>query len=182
MRTCHFCGRSDATNRLREASDVAWVCDACAWLASRSDAITVSPLSESDLELVLAWRSHPSVYRHFKSQDGPLAWENHVEWFENREPERFDYVIRFDGRRVGVVSIDSNDYASIYIGDISARNEGVAATALQWLVKRVADERDVRAEIHEDNDPSLSLFRKCGFERVGRDGEWLQFKYFHGDS
>lgn len=152
-------------------------CRPCLELRSGDASTYVRPLSESDLELVLAWRSIPDVYRYSRSQDGPLDWKDHVDWFEKRPPTREDFVIHHAGRRVGVVALDTEDAISIYLGDTSARGEGVASKVIRWACNRFEHRTPIDAEVHEQNDASRRLFERCGFEEVERDGEWFMYRY-----
>jgi len=143
----------------------------------QSQPTTILPLNRDDLELVLAWRSNPEIYRYFRQQDGPLDWEEHVNWFESRSPERYDFVIHYDGRRVGVVSLDASNRVGIYIGDFSAHNQGVATNTLDWLCDRFKDRTPLIAEIHKSNASSKQLFIRCGFQQQGCEGQWLRYVY-----
>jgi RimJ/RimL family protein N-acetyltransferase len=134
-------------------------------------------MSRSDLELVLAWRNNPVVYEHFVDQDGPIRWEDHVRWFENRDPDRLDYVARYDGRRIGVVGVDESDFVSVYVGEPALWGEGLGTRLLNWLTARHGAERDLSAKIHADNERSRHLFKRCGFERFGRDHDWLVYTH-----
>lgn len=139
--------------------------------------VEISPLSEDDLELVLAWRSNPEVYRHFRQQTSPLDWDEHTEWFESRLPDRHDFMIHFNKRRVGVISIGADDEVGIYLGDFSAHGKGIATAALNWLCERFDHRRPLTAEIHEDNEASQQLFHRCGFEKVKKEEEWIEYSY-----
>jgi len=171
MNVCAECGLP--MNREHEDER----CEACAALASRDSSVTVAPLARTDLELVLAWRSNPEVYRHFRGQDGPLVWEDHVKWFESRDERRQDFVVRYDRRRVGVVSLDADDAVSVYLGDVSARGQGVATNAVRWLCGRLADRTPLHADVHPDNDASKRLFERCGFEREEQTDGWIRYVY-----
>jgi RimJ/RimL family protein N-acetyltransferase len=152
-------------------------CGACTALADRDPAVSITPLERADLELVLAWRSNPDVYRHFRHQDAPLTWDEHVEWFESRDERRQDFVIRYEERRVGVVSLDADDAVSVYLGDIAARGRGVATNAVKWLCDRFADREPLHAVVHTDNKASVRLFERCGFEHEGESDDWAQYVY-----
>ncbi|WP_439028732.1 GNAT family N-acetyltransferase [Haloarchaeobius sp. DT45] len=153
-------------------------CGPCLQLFDESNgAVSVRPLSRDDLELVYAWRSNPLVYEHFREQDSPLDWDSHVSWFNSRDASRFDFVIHYDGRRVGVVSLDSADKSGIYLGDISSRGDGVATRALNWLCSRFAGERPLYATIEESNDASRRLFERCGFVCDGVEDGWEHYEY-----
>jgi len=134
-------------------------------------------MDPDDLELVLAWRSNPKIYRHARSQDSPLEWESHLSWYESREASRHDFIIHYEGRRVGVVSIAANDEISVYLGDFSTHGKGVATAALGWICERFEYRSPLIAEIHEENDASKRLFEGCGFQHRDRDGEWIEYRY-----
>lgn len=175
MTTCEDCGRSVDDGD----SDTAR-CGPCRRLRDRD--ISVAPMSDDDLELVLAWRCNPEIYRYFRGQAEPLSWDDHVAWFESRTPERFDFVVSFEGRRVGIVSLDADDEVSVYLGDVAARGHGVATAAVEWLCDRFTDRTPIYAEVHRDNDSSKRLFERCGFERLpdkreDDDGAWLRYVY-----
>lgn len=175
MSRCPECRLSTDDDAISGESDLR--CEACCEAASGGTRVHHTPLERGDLELTLAWRSHPDVYHHFRRQEGPLDWENHVAWFESRSSGRYDFMIHYAGRRVGVVSLNVDDQISIYIGDHSAREHGVATKSLQWLCRRFRDREPLIAEVHENNYSSRQLFERCNFERTERDGEWLIYAY-----
>lgn len=172
MSACNNCGQPTET-----ASDTRSLCEPCTTLSERATPIRITPMETKDLELVLAWRSNPKIYRHFRRQDRPLNWENHLSWYDSRDASRHDFLIHYGGRRVGVVSITAAEKTSIYLGDFSAHGQGVATAALGWLCKRFENRSPLIAEIHEDNDPSKQLFEGCGFQQHGRDGEWITYRH-----
>jgi len=130
-----------------------------------------------DLELVLAWRSNPHIYRHFYHQEGPINWDDHITWYESRHPDRHDFIIKYESRRVGVVSITKEDKISIYLGDISARGHGVAMDAIKWICGRFEHRTPMVANIHEENGPSKRLFERCGFSERNRNEKWIEYVY-----
>ena len=175
MATCDDCRlpieRSLSTGKKRV------LCDPCSSLHDLDFSIRMRPVERGDLELLLAWRSNPKIYRHFRVQDEPLSWGEHVEWYESRSDNRYDFLIWYEKRRVGVVSIDADDEVGIYLGDFSAHGHGIATAALEWICDRFADRTPLTAEIHENNEPSKHLFKRCGFEKSGADGDWVQYIY-----
>lgn len=177
MNTCDDCGQTSATRCIDNNDEARELCEPCIGLARDDRPLRVSPLKPDDLELVLAWRSNPEVYHHFRQQEGPLDWNKHVAWYESRDSDRYDFVVYYEGRRVGVVSIDHNDEVGIYLGDFSAHGHGVATAAMEWLCDRFKDHWPLFAEVHKENDASRLLFERCGFQQKGRDDEWLQYVY-----
>lgn len=153
------------------------LCNSCKKVIEGDPGIQLTSIERNDLELVLAWRSNPEIYRHFRQQEGPLNWDEHIAWFESRADDRYDFVIHYDGRRVGVVNINQQDEVGIYIGEFSARGTGTATKALKWLCDRFAERVPLFAEIHKNNDVSKRLFHRCGFQQKNSDGEWLIYIY-----
>lgn len=137
--------------------------------------VTLRPLSPSDLDLVLAWRSNPKIYEHFEEQDSPIDWETHLTWYASRPPNQIDLMICYQGRRVGIVNVDSDGDVSIYVGEVALWDNGIAKAALQQLIERV--DRKLTARVHESNERSRALFESVGFELVCRDGEWHDYSY-----
>lgn len=180
-RTCDNCdnavnGASERSNPRADAK----LCDACAHLAEskRTPApVTIRPMERSDLELVLAWRNNPRIYEHFADQDGSIRWSDHVNWFETRSERREDYLIEYGERRVGVLSVDADNYVSIYVGEPPLWEHGIGTDAIEWLIRRRAPERELRAEVHENNKPSRRLFERCGFTVTGSNQDWIQYEY-----
>lgn len=140
-----------------------------------SNKIELRPARLEDLELMLAWRSDPEIYNHFREQESPLNWENHVNWFVNRSSDRYDFIIRYGGRRVGVVNLDKENYVGVYIGEKSLWGEGIGTTAVNELCKKF-DKESFYAEINSENRGSQKLFEKCGFEKVNESDGWLKYK------
>jgi RimJ/RimL family protein N-acetyltransferase len=130
-----------------------------------------------DLELMLAWRSNPEIYRHFKEQDGPLEWSEHLDWFRSRHENREDFIIEYKGRRVGSVSIDEEGYIGVYIGETAAQGDGVGEYAVKWLIEEYAGDRELKAEIKDENEVSMALFESLGFKEIDREGSWIKYSY-----
>jgi len=172
MSECDNCGRP-----IKNKNSTHSLCEPCKLLSERTPPIRMTPLDTDDLELVFAWRSNPKIYRHFRKQDAPLNWENHLSWYESRAAGRHDFIIHYDGRRAGVVSITTDDEVGIYLGDFSAHGNGVATAALKWLCKRFRYRTPLIAEIDENNHPSKRLFERCGFQQCGCDEEWVEYSY-----
>lgn len=182
MAKCSYCNGKFAKTKLTtlDRGTILQLCPACHNLSDPQkspSSLLVRPMEEDDLELVLAWRNNPEIYEHFVEQEGIIAWDDHVKWYESRPADRRDYIIRYQDRRVGVVSLDESDFVSIYIGEIPLWGEGIASRMLNWLTKRHHPDRSLQAEIHMNNKRSQELFEKCGFVQSDRDGDWIIYKY-----
>lgn len=153
------------------------LCDPCLSLHNFDSSTRIRPIERDDLELLLAWRSNINIYRHFRAQNEPLEWEEHVTWYESRPDSRYDFLIQYDGRRVGVVSISSDDEVGIYLGDLSAHGHGLATAALEWICDRFENRIPLTAEVHKNNEPSKRLFKRCGFKKSDTERDWILYIY-----
>ena len=148
--------------------------------------------NESDLPLILAWRSQEKVYQGFYQQKAPLEWEEHKNWWASRNSGWKEFIIVLvedtEMRDVGVVTIGQLDHWSpelgVMIGEVSLWNKGLGTEiikiTLEWLQEYAMSHHHITAchtTILDNNIASIKLFKKCGFERLGvaREGEsWYQ--------
>lgn len=128
-----------------------------------------------DLELVLAWRSNPQVYEHFREQSDPLNWNDHLSWFSSRPNGRYDYIIEYNGRRVGSVNLTPDSFVGVYIGEVDLWGEGIGTSAIEWICQRHSRE-EFFAEIHEENTASQAIFEQCGFEKHDASDDWIIYR------
>ena len=127
--------------------------------------MTIRPITEDDLELLLAWRMlNPETAA--KGNRTPV-WQEHVDWFRDGYGKRLDYVICNEQRRVGFVSIRLDVPAiSIHLAEPGLRRKGIASEscilAMEQLRKLGGDH--CYAEIHRENLASQRFFQNLGFE------------------
>jgi RimJ/RimL family protein N-acetyltransferase len=173
---CDNCQLPGEGTQIRINGDNKKVCEHCSRLF-QENSIYVTTIDKDDLELVLAWRSNPDIYRYFRQQDGPLHWQEHKEWFNSQDNDRYDFIIHYQNRRIGVVSLNRDDEVGILLGDYSARRQGIATQVLHWICNRFKSRLPLKAEIHEENEASQQLFKQRGFEQIDSDDGWLQFVF-----
>lgn len=150
--------------------------------------VSLREARDEDLELLLAWGSHPQVTRFLPSRPPALTWELHFSWWKVRQ-HRMDWIVMVDDgktrpRAVGAVHIrDLKAMApeiGLYVGEIALWGKGIGREALElamdWAWKQGI--RTLRAVIHPRNRRSLPLFQGLGFVRIGtgRRGQWLYEK------
>lgn len=132
---------------------------------------------ESDLELILSWRSHPDIYKYFRVQKAPFSWKEHVTFWKNRK-HRIDFIILLSEekkwRKVGTLNLSQLDTDSpaigILIGELTLQHKGVGSKALQIALRWLETKKYVQAfaEIHSSNIASQKLFMKKGFKKVNQ--------------
>lgn len=133
----------------------------------------------------MAWRSNPLVYEGFYMQNQPLTWEEHLHWHKDRNQDWRTFIIEYDGRKVGIITIGQLDHWSPeigwYIGEVSLWNQGVATEAVRQGLEYIKSYgRDAaHTTILKSNKASLKLAKNLGFKILGnaREGEvWLTKK------
>jgi RimJ/RimL family protein N-acetyltransferase len=149
--------------------------------------ITIREVTDTDLELLMAWRSNPLIYKFFYIQKKPLKWQEHHSWWISRVNRR-DWMIlikeRNITRRVGSVNITrldtDNPEVGVFIGELCLWGKNIGRCAvlhvLKWA-KSMAYKR-AYARIIENNIGSIKLFESLGFKKTkkGRVGEWVYEK------
>jgi len=136
-----------------------------------------------DLELILAWRSNPLIYKWFYQQKGPLKWEDHFFHWSEKKPRK-DWIIKYNGRKVGsvfVVFMEGIADVGIYVGEVTLWGKGIGnaalAQAVLWL--RGQKYREARARINKENTVSKIVFEKAGFIYEGdwpEDNRWDTYR------
>ena len=133
---------------------------------------------DSDLELIMAWRSHPLVYQGFYSQKAPLTWAEHYTWWKSRHNWKQFIIQVTEGddftRAVGCVALGQLDswapQIGFYVGEISLWGKGVVKQAirlaLDWL--REKGYCMVWTTVKEDNFASIKVLEGLGFEHKGK--------------
>lgn len=146
--------------------------------------VLLRDLMMNDLELVMAWRSHPDIYSCFHTQQEPLRWEEHYQWWTTRVNWK-RWIIQVNDsswtRDVGWLGISGLDSwypdVGILIGETTLWGRGVGKKALLMAIAWLRKEgyQRARASILENNERSQRLFQSVGFKRIGeaRVGELL---------
>ena len=147
--------------------------------------VSLREASDNDLELLLAWGTHPQVTRFLPSRPPALTWELHHAWWKTKQ-HRMDWLILVDDgktrpRAVGEVHIRDLNTPSpeigLYIGEVALWGKGIGRQALEEAMRWAWAHgvKKVQAVIHARNRRSHPLFKGLGFVRVGtgRKGQWL---------
>lgn len=136
-----------------------------------------------DLPLMMAWRN--LTYEGFYTQNAPLTWEEHVNWFVNRPSSWRCFIILYEERPVGVVTIGQLEYwtpeIGYYIGEITLWGKGIGKESVKLAMEYLKSQGKeyCHTTVKEDNLRSLNLLKSLGFAIMGeaRDGElWLHRK------
>jgi Acetyltransferases, including N-acetylases of ribosomal proteins len=157
-------------------------------LKLRGDKVVLRALEPSDLDFLYQLENDTSIWeisgtlKPYSKKVLQLYLENaHLDIYEvkqlrlcicDQEGECIGLIDLFDfdpkNRRAGI---------GIVIARPDARNKGVGAEALSLLCDyafSVLDLHQLFANILEDNESSIHLFEKMGFEKIGVKKEWIR--------
>jgi len=147
--------------------------------------------TDSDMELILAWRNNPLIWKGLYTQareNRPLTWEEHNSWWHS--PYRTTWKIfiiqiiypPIDDVRwnVGYLNVGQLDHwrpeIAIVVGDTALHGQGIGTEALKLGLQWIKEQGKLKCHtsILKDNLASIHLFEKVGFKRIGeaREGEW----------
>lgn len=143
-----------------------------------------------DLPLMMAWRSNPLVYKGFYTQRKPLTWEEHIRYWETRNKDWHLFIVMYEERPIGIVSIGQTDHWSpeigYCIGEVSLWGKGLGRDAVNLGIKWLRDYSQthkhivsIHTTVLKSNERGLRLAQSLGFKILGdaRKGEyWLAGK------
>ena len=149
--------------------------------------VSLREATKEDLELLFNWRNQPEVWQGFYTQskeNRALTWTEHWAWWLSRNKDWRTFIIEYEGKPVGVVTIGQLDYwepeTGIYIGEVSLWGKGIAKRALELAIDYIKNygRKYTRTSILDKNERSKKLYESLGFKRIGeaRPGESLYRK------
>ena len=140
--------------------------------------IVLRSVDSSDIDTILLWENSSSepLYGVYEEQ---FSREDVVQFIENQqryslaENEQLRLMIcSYEGERLGCVDLAEYDgekaFVSILIFDLGNRRKGFAENALRLVIDyaKSLGMRSLYANIFPGNLPSISLFKKLGFEAL----------------
>lgn len=150
--------------------------------------VPFSKISEAEHLATRAWRNSPEVVRYFRIRHIDEA--THRMWLakmSGTEPSVVAFVIRVDGRDVGVTyfhSIDRKRHScdwGIYIHDISCRGRGVGNEVLRRMLDFASAQLNMASvclDVHADNGRAIALYERHGFVRCPsqESGDFIRYE------
>lgn len=133
--------------------------------------ISLRPIfDERYLTLMMAWRSNPLVYEGFYSQTKPLTWDEHIQFWNSRPSSWGAFIIFYEDRPVGVVTIGQLEHwnceIGYYIGEVSLWGKGIGKEAvrqgMEWI--KAQGKEYCHTTVKKNNERSIRLLKSLGFE------------------
>ncbi len=141
---------------------------------------------ETDKNILLKWRNNRKVIQ-FTRSGVAISPDIHARWFETRlknlEIEPI-FIFTIDETPIGMTRLDlldplKNGYEVSILIDENFQEIGVGKRALLQTCEfglNTLSARYIRAEIHNENLPSIKLFTKMGFvEKSKVDGSFSSY-------
>ena len=157
----------------------------------RSALLAVRSARDDDARMLWEWANEPGVRRAAFSE-APIAWDDHVRWFEKKraDPSCRHYVIEGDGRPVAQVRFDAADgEAEIDVSvAVEQRGRGLGPAVILAAARTYFDDTApdrVVARVRPENTASAVAFGDAAFEyegeRSARGATWLQYARVRND-
>ena len=140
--------------------------------------IILRSVDSSDIDTILLWENSSSeplygVYGEQFSREDVVRFIENQQRFSLAENEQLRLMIcSHEGQRLGALDLTEYDgkkaVVSILIFDLDNRRKGFAENALRLTISYVESLglRTLYANIFPENLPSISLFKKLGFEAM----------------
>jgi RimJ/RimL family protein N-acetyltransferase len=140
--------------------------------------VSLSSIRPEDSEILFRWINDPETVR-LNAPYKPVHWASHEAWVRSvgNSPGRHVFVIRVDGRPIGVVQLVDIDpihrsaELTIRIGEEADRGRGYGTEALRLAVGfawRDLNLHRVWARVFATNARAIRAFQKAGFVEEGR--------------
>ena len=150
--------------------------------------VILRSVDSSDIDTILLWEnsSEEPLYGVYEEQ---FTREDVVQFIDNQQ--RYSFVeneqlrlmiCSHEGERLGCIDLTEYDgrkaFVSILIFDLDNRRKGFAENALRLVIDyaKSLGMRSLYATIFPQNQPSINLFTKLGFESDGLMLYWKKLK------
>ncbi|MCF7815701.1 MAG: GNAT family N-acetyltransferase [Candidatus Pacebacteria bacterium] len=157
----------------------------------RSKRVTLRPVLEQDVPLLLKWINDPEVSKYLKVHL-PMMEADENEWFTSmhkRKPRDMVVAIVVDDKPIGTMGLHGIDHrqghatTGALIGEKDCWDKGYGSEAKMLLLEfafNVLNLRKVYSNVIAFNERSHAYSLKCGYKEEGRlkDHHYAQGKYW----
>ena len=153
----------------------------------KSKQIHLRSVEPSDATRLMLWENNP-VHWKVTDTEVPFSLQGIMQLIEQQQHIRSTGQLRMKiclnetDDAVGAIDLYDADFKNgnaavgILIGDETHRSNGYASEALELMVEYARDLlalHNLYCSIQADNEESIRLFEKCGFNRIGIRKEWF---------
>lgn len=156
----------------------------------KGERIYLRPIETKDATKVVVWENDVNNWR-VTGTEAPyslhtiLAYIENIQNFRQSGELRLMICLNATGEAIGTLDLYDANFRheratiGILIGEYSERKKGYAAEALELLKEyavQILAFHNLSASILEDNEESIKLFEKAGFQLSGFRKEWFKDK------
>ena len=149
--------------------------------------ITLRPLEPDDIELLYKWENNMEIWNVSNTRT-PFSKYILAEYIKESakdiyETKQLRLIIEYESKPVGALDLfDFDPYhmragIGILIHKVKNRNHGYATDALKCISGYAVETlglKQLYANISKNNEVSIHLFKKAGFEETGMKKSWLK--------
>ncbi len=152
----------------------------------RNKSIYLRAVEKDDATRLLLWENDP---KHWKvtgtevlfSLQGILDYIDQAQHFRQHGQIRMMICLNETKETIGCIDLYQADFkhrraaVGILIGEEKHKKNGYAMESLETLIEysiQIVDLHNLYCSIHADNQASIQLFEKAGFELVGTRKDW----------
>jgi UDP-4-amino-4,6-dideoxy-N-acetyl-beta-L-altrosamine N-acetyltransferase len=142
--------------------------------------ITLTPLEESDIDLLYIWQNASNVRDLTMGFRFPVQKETVKDWIKNQRERNGKssavFAIRQDKSLVGTIQLNNIDFyqrkatLGLYIGESGKRNNGLGFVSSALVIDYAfngLDMRKIGLEVLSINQNAIALYEKLGFRKEG---------------
>ena len=157
-------------------------------LSLKGNTIKLRALEAEDLDFLYELENNPEIWE-ISGTITPYSKQVLKLYLENAYRDIYDVkqlrlcICSLDDSPIGLIDLfdfdpkNSRAGIGIVVLETANRNKGVGAEAINLLSKyafRVLNLRQLYANVGEENEASIHLFTKLGFEKVGVKKDWIR--------
>ncbi|MBV9508059.1 MAG: GNAT family N-acetyltransferase [Acidobacteriia bacterium] len=141
-------------------------------------------LSESDLDMTMAWRNRDDVRIWFKNSQ-VITHDQNRAWYArySERDDDFTFIVEAQGQPVGLAAVYGIDPANAtaevgrFMLAAKARGRGYFELACRQLLRFCAETlhlKSVFLEVKEENERAIRVYARNGFREVANAGGFLR--------
>ena len=157
-------------------------------LTFSGDLVYLRPLEFEDLDFLYELENNPEIWE-ISGTLTPYSRNVLKRYLENAHRDIFEVkqlrlcICNKADETIGLIDLFEFDPKNkragvgLIIKESDQRNKGAGTEALELLMKyafSILDLRQLYANVGEDNKPSIHLFKKLGFDKVGVKKDWIR--------
>jgi len=142
--------------------------------------ITLTSISESDLELLRTWRNDKQLCKYLRDI-GYISKQDQYNWYLKQKEDKDVITLAIHetkelNRLVGSISLydikpnNTAEIGRILIGNPNTHNKGIGKNAMKALIDygfKTYNLKQITLVVHQDNKPAYSIYKSLGFIKIG---------------